>query len=58
DNGLHALEVYREHREEIVLVLTDMVMPEIDGVKLFHQLRQLNPNQVISSIAAVEPERG
>ncbi len=46
DNGLHALEVYREHREEIVLVLTDMVMPEIDGVKLFHQLRQLNLNVV------------
>ncbi|WP_143308183.1 hybrid sensor histidine kinase/response regulator [Candidatus Entotheonella palauensis] len=43
DNGLHALDVYRAHQHEIALVLTDMVMPEIDGVKLFHQLRQLNP---------------
>ncbi len=43
DNGQHALEVYRGHQSDIVLVLTDMVMPEIDGVKLFHQLRQMNP---------------
>ncbi len=43
DNGQHALEVYRAHQHEIALVLTDMVMPGIDGVKLFHQLRELNP---------------
>ena len=44
DHGHHALEVYRDHQDEIALVMTDMVMPGMDGVKLFHQLRQLNPD--------------
>lgn len=42
-NGQHALEVYQAHRHEIALVLTDIVMPVIDGVELFHQLRVLSP---------------
>ena len=54
DNGQHALEVYQAHQDDIALVLTDMVMPGIDGVKLFHLLRQLNPD-VISVIMTGYP---
>ncbi|ETW98313.1 MAG: hypothetical protein ETSY1_19265 [Candidatus Entotheonella factor] len=54
DNGQHALDVYRSHQDEIALVLTDMVMPEIDGVRLFHQLRQLNP-EVLSVLMTGYP---
>jgi CheY-like chemotaxis protein len=42
-DGLQALEVYRAHRGEIALVLTDMGMPKITGEQLFFELRKLNP---------------
>lgn len=43
-NGRQALKVYAEHKDEIALVLTDMVMPEMDGVALFQALRAGNPD--------------
>ncbi len=43
-DGEQALEVYREHREEIELVLTDMVMPKLGGVALLHVLKVRNPD--------------
>ncbi len=43
-NGRDALAVYRQARDEIALVLTDMVMPEMGGRVLSQQLRQLSPD--------------
>lgn len=43
ENGRHALQLYQQHSSEIVLVLTDLVMPELGGKELLEQLRQLNP---------------
>ncbi len=42
-NGQEALVVYAEYKTEIALVITDMIMPEIDGVALFHALQIQNP---------------
>ena len=39
-NGVEALEVFGRHREEIGLVLTDMVMPDMGGLALFDALRE------------------
>jgi signal transduction histidine kinase len=39
-DGQEALEVYDLHRDEIALVLTDMVMPEMGGGELFEALRE------------------
>ena len=41
--GRKALEVYDRHREEIALVLADMVMPQMGGVELFRALRERDP---------------
>ncbi len=41
--GQAALAVYDGHREEIALVLADMVMPGMGGVELFYTLRERNP---------------
>ena len=39
ESGRHALEVWRQHADEIDLLLTDMVMPEgVSGVELAEQL--------------------
>ena len=43
-NGQEALAIYREHRTEIALILSDMVMPEMTGEALFHTLKAENPN--------------
>ncbi|TSK08048.1 MAG: response regulator [Geobacter sp.] len=42
-DGVEALEVYRQHKEEIVCVLLDLTMPNLDGEQTFRALRELNP---------------
>ncbi|MBI1881479.1 MAG: response regulator [Chloroflexi bacterium] len=42
-SGREALTVYAEHRDEIALVLLDMVMPDMDGVDLFNLLKAQTP---------------
>ena len=37
-NGREALAVYDAHRDEIALVITDVMMPEMGGVQLFEAL--------------------
>ena len=39
-NGREALEVLEQRGEEIALVLSDVVMPEMGGITLLHALRQ------------------
>ncbi len=38
-----ALEPYRTRQDEIDLVLTDMIMPEMGGEELYDELTQINP---------------
>ncbi len=42
-NGQEALAVYAKYKTEIALVITDMVMPELDGAALFQALQIQNP---------------
>ena len=42
-NGVEALSVYKARREEIDLVILDMIMPEMDGKKCFQELKELDP---------------
>jgi len=42
--GKDALEVYRERKDEIDLVIIDMIMPDMDGGEVFEFMRMLNPN--------------
>jgi len=43
ENGREALATFERHGDEIALVLSDLVMPEMGGIMLFHALRQRNP---------------
>jgi two-component system, cell cycle sensor histidine kinase and response regulator CckA len=43
-SGVEALELVEEHGDEIVLVVSDVVMPEMDGPTLFTELRKLGRN--------------
>ncbi len=41
NDGVEALEVFKEHEEDIVLVLLDMTMPHMAGDETFRELRRL-----------------
>ena len=43
-DGSQALEVCREHGSAIDLLLTDIVMPKLDGIQLVDQLYPVYPN--------------
>jgi two-component system, cell cycle sensor histidine kinase and response regulator CckA len=43
-DGNHALRVFETHPEPIQLVLTDLVMPNIQGVDLAWRLRRARPD--------------
>nr|BAL57573.1 multi-sensor hybrid histidine kinase [uncultured Chloroflexota bacterium] len=42
-SGPRALDIYDQHQDEIVLVLTDVTMPEMGGMALAQNLHQQNP---------------
>ncbi|MBN1286737.1 MAG: PAS domain S-box protein [Anaerolineae bacterium] len=40
ENGQAALSVWEQHGDKVAMVLSDVVMPEMGGVALFHELKQ------------------
>ena len=43
-SGKEALSVYKEKKEEINLVVLDMIMPEMNGLETFLELKKYNPD--------------
>ena len=43
-NGTEAFALFKEHENEINLLITDIVMPEMDGVELAVQIHRLRPD--------------
>lgn len=44
EDGKEAVEKYRQRRDEIVVVVLDLVMPEMDGSETFAELKNIDPN--------------
>jgi len=42
-NGREALALFKEHEDDVNLLITDVVMPEMDGIELAVQIRSLRP---------------
>lgn len=50
NDGTEAVALYAQHRDEIKVVLTDMMMPYMDGPATIRALHKLNPNvKIIAS---------
>ena len=43
ENGLEAIDIYAEHKDDIALVILDMVMPKMGGREAFLKLKELDP---------------
>src|SRR5204862_1900800 len=43
EDGVVGLEVYRQHTNEIDLIVLDLTMPIMSGRETFRRLRELNP---------------
>ena len=44
EDGRQAVNLYRERKDAIALVLLDLTMPHMNGEEAFRELRQINPN--------------
>ncbi|MFM2062870.1 MAG: hypothetical protein RLZZ507_2540 [Cyanobacteriota bacterium] len=48
-NGIEAIALYAQNKQQISAVLMDMIMPEMDGVTAIYTLQKMNPEvQVIA----------
>jgi CheY-like chemotaxis protein len=43
-NGKEAIELYREHKAKVDIVILDMIMPEMGGGETYDRLKEINPN--------------
>lgn len=56
-NGREGLDLWRLHRDEIALVLTDVMMPEMDGIALIKALREESPDLPILAASGMMGEK-
>jgi PAS domain S-box-containing protein len=52
-DGVAALEQYHQHQAEIQLVITDIMMPNMDGIALIRHLKGLNPDVKVLALSGV-----
>lgn len=44
DNGVSAVEMYKQEKGRIDLVILDLIMPGIDGIDTYHLLKEIDPD--------------
>ncbi len=55
NNGAEAMEIYEEHQDAIEVVITDMMMPVMDGAATVKAMRELDPEaKIIASSGYME----
>ncbi len=57
-DGADAVAVYLAHRKEIAVVLTDMMMPVMDGPAMIHALRRVKPEVKIIATSGLNANYG
>ncbi len=59
DRGQTGIELFKEHRQAISLIILDLVMPEMDGIAVLREIRKTDREVpvLLSSGYAPEPEQ-
>src|SRR5205814_691632 len=52
-DGIEAVELYARHKEEIRVVLTDVMMPIMDGPLTIRSLQRINPKVKIIAVSGL-----
>jgi CheY-like chemotaxis protein len=55
-NGKEGVELYQSHFPDLVLI--DIKMPVMDGIKATKEIKRINPDAVVVGITAYAPEKG
>ena len=55
-NGLEALELYRENADRIRLVVTDVIMPGMDGLTAAVEMRKIDKNVYFLFMSGHDPQ--
>jgi PAS domain S-box-containing protein len=55
-DGVEALHVYKAYKDTIDLILLDLVMPKMNGKKVFEKVREINENQKIIVCSGYDTE--
>jgi len=58
NQGVEALDVFSKHRAEVRAVITDMMMPVMNGPALIHALRALAPQLLILGMTGLPEQKG
>ena len=58
NDGTEAVALFAQHKNDIDLVLTDMVMPFLDGPSTINALRRLDPNVRILAASGMSEHEG
>jgi two-component system cell cycle sensor histidine kinase/response regulator CckA len=56
ENGLEASEWATQHSEEIDVLISDVVMPDVGGVELAEMMRKIRPGTKVLLISGFVPE--
>jgi len=56
EDGIEALELYREEKDRIGMVLLDLIMPNMGGEECLQELLQIDPGVKVIVASANEPE--
>ncbi len=55
--GIEAIRLFREHKDEIRLILLDMVLPEMDGREICDEIRKIDPDIGILIVSGYSMEK-
>ena len=57
-NGPSGLRLYKAHKQEIDLIISDLQMPKMNGIELLAELREIDPlvKVILSSGALIESD--
>jgi PAS domain S-box-containing protein len=53
-DGIEAITLYAQRKEEISVVLTDMMMPSLDGATTIRTLQKINPYVKVIAVSGLE----
>jgi two-component system, cell cycle sensor histidine kinase and response regulator CckA len=56
-NGQEALQIYRQQRDAIDIVLLDMIMPGMNGERVHEKLKEINPDVRILLLSGYSKDR-